>query len=209
MTNENKLSGKEKTELVIQTGLQLIPYVGGPLSTAYFSTKQEKRFKRIESFYQELSEQIEQLQIQLPNLDIHDQDKLIALIEELNEKVERETIEQKRLFLKNYFLSTLSTPTRENFDERRFFLDILANMTLLECELLILLEHLGRPVQVGDINSPDTDQYAIVGAIGRLKINGLLRAETRSFTIGEADNSLKEVVSVSNFGLRFINYCMV
>lgn len=208
MTND-QLTGKEKTEIAIQTGLQLIPYVGGPLSTAYFSTKQEKRFKRIESFYQELSEQIEQLQLQLPNLDIHDQDKLIALIEELNEKVERESTEQKRLYLKKYLLNTLSTPTRENFDERRFFLDILANMTLIECNLLTLFKQHGEPVRVGDINSPGTDQYAIVGAIGRLKINGLLRAETRSFSIGGPDNSLMEVVSITSFGLRFIDYCLV
>lgn len=38
----NKLTTREKLEITAETALQLIPYVGSALSTAYFSTKQEK-----------------------------------------------------------------------------------------------------------------------------------------------------------------------
>lgn len=207
---DDKLTKKEKMEITIQSGLQLIPYIGGALSTLYFGTKQEKKFKRIESFYQEFASQIKQLQLQLPPVQIHDPDQLSALIEELNEKVEREHTEQKRTYLKRYLLSTLSLPTNNlNFDERRFFLDLLNNMTLLECDLLVFLYQHKQPLRVGNINKPGVNQYAIVGAIGRLKMYGLLRSLTTTLNIGGGrDNALEENVSLSDYGIRFIHYCL-
>lgn len=204
----DKLNWKEKLDLTVQSGLQLIPYVGGSLSTAYYGTKQEKRFKRIESFYQEFSEDIERIKMQLPPVELHNQDNLISLIEELNDKIEREQTEQKRAHFKKYLFSTLSSPTDNNFDERRFFLETLANMTLLECDMLSFLYQQGQPVQVGRISKPETDQYAIVGAIGRLKMHGLLTASTNTINLGGRDNALEENVSPSSFGLRFIRYCL-
>lgn len=38
-------------DIVIEAIIQTIPYVGGALSTLYFGHKQEKRFKRLETFY--------------------------------------------------------------------------------------------------------------------------------------------------------------
>ncbi|MEC5307375.1 hypothetical protein [Bacillus thuringiensis] len=205
---EDTLNWKEKLDLTIQSGLQLIPYIGGSLSTAYYGAKQEKRFKRIESFYQEFSEEINRIQLQLPPINSHNQESLIALIEELNEKIEREHTEQKRAHFKKYLYSTLSSPTKKNFDERKFFLEILANMTILECDILISLYQHSHPIQVRNINKPGTDQYAIVGAIGRLKTYGLLRSGTDSFSIGGSDNALAEKVTPSGFGLKFIKYCL-
>lgn len=208
MSND-KLTSKDKIDITIQSALQLIPYVGASLSTAYFGTKQEKRFKRIETFYQEFSEFIEQNSLNLPPISQHDEEILMSLIEELNEKIERESTNIKRNYFKNYLYNTLKFSTNQsNFDEKRFFLDVLAKMTLLECELLILLRQKG-PLQVGTISKPGLDQYAIVSAIGRLKINGFVQAETRSFVIGSgSDNSLLETVSVNSFGNKFINYCL-
>lgn len=204
-----KLSLKEKAEIAIQTGLQLVPYVGPSLSAAYFGTKQEKRFKRIESFYQEFSEEIKQLNLQLPPIDIHDKEKLVSIMEELNDKIEREHSEQKRNYFKKYLFSTLNSPTTNNFDERRFFLDALANMTLLECDILMFLHQQREFIKVGSISADGINQYAIVGAIGRLKTYGLLRSETHSFSIGGgSDNALNEAVIISDFGLRFIHYCL-
>ncbi|MBV7507263.1 hypothetical protein KW850_18535 [Bacillus sp. sid0103] len=205
---DDKLNWKDKLNLTVETGLQLVPYVGGALATAYFGTKQEKRFKRLETFYQEFSHRIEQLQLQLPPVESHDQDKLIALIEELNAKVENEITEQKRAYLKKYLYNILSSPTNENFDERRFFLDTLSSMTLLECEILTFLYHQNQPVKVGTITKPGLVQYAIVGAIGRLKMYGFLRTSTQDLQVGDVDNTLLELVTPSDFGLNFIKFCL-
>ncbi|MEC0275468.1 hypothetical protein [Peribacillus frigoritolerans] len=205
---DDKLTTKEKIEISVQSGLQLVPYVGGALSTLYFGTKQEKRFKRIESFYEEFSDQVEQLQLQLPSVDFHEQDKLINLIEELNEKIERESTEQKRTYFKKYLYSTLSSPTNDNFDERRFFLESLATMTLLECEVLLNIKEQNNPVRVGSLSKPGIDLYAIVGSVGRLRMNGFIRLQNDNIIFNGGDDSLNDSFVVSDFGNRFIQYCI-
>ena len=51
-SKENEhLSAIEQRDLVIQAGMQAIPYVGSSLATLYFGRKQDLRFKRLETFY--------------------------------------------------------------------------------------------------------------------------------------------------------------
>jgi len=207
--NEPKLSGTEIRDLVIQACIQEIPYVGGPLATLYFGAKQEKRFKRIETFYQEVAQEIQDLKNRITSLEEHDKEALAAIIEELNEKIEREHVKEKREFFKAYFKNTLIYPVKGNYEERRFFLDTLGMMSLLECELLGFLYNQNQPVRVGDIQKPGVDQYAIVGAIGRLKSYGFLVSAQASFSIGSGvDNTLNETVKVSDFGRRFCDFCL-
>ncbi|MCC1486732.1 hypothetical protein LB312_05595 [Bacillus tropicus] len=204
---DDKLTWKDKLNITVEAGLQLVPYVGGALATAYYGTIQEKRFKRIESLYREFSEEMEQLRLQLPSVDIHDQDKLISLIEEFNEKVERESTEQKREYFKKYLYNTLSSPTRENFDERRFFLDTLSSMTLLECELLLYIKQQNKPVVVGHINITGVEQYAIVGSIGRLRMYGFLKYQSDNIMFNGTDSALLDSFIISDFGTNFMKYC--
>lgn len=203
---EINLTGKEKFDLTVEAGLQTLPYIGGPLATLYFGTKQEKRFKRIEKFYHEFSEELEQLGIKLLSIENHNEDNLISIIEELNEKIERESSEEKIKMFKKYLLSTLTSPTDNNFDTRRYFLDVLSSMTILECEILMLLKSNGRAL-ARNISKPNVDQYAIIGSIGRLKSFGFLVALTQTVAIG-GDNAFNELVSISSFGEEFINYCL-
>ncbi|MDQ1119118.1 MULTISPECIES: hypothetical protein [Pseudoxanthomonas] len=205
---DDTLNGKEKRDLAIQTGIQLIPYVGGSLCTLYFGTKQEKRFKRIESFYTELAEELKQLKDAIPPIEQQDAPALEAIMESLHEKVETEPTNEKRQFFKNYLKHTLLQPVAGNFDERKYFLNALDEMSLLECELLAFVNGSAR-VQVGTLQKPGAEQYAIVGAIGRLKARGFLITSQNSFAIGGgADNSLQEIAQVSPFGRRFHNFCL-
>jgi len=96
--SSNKLSSSEKRDLVIQAAMQAIPYVGAPLSAIYFGVKQERRFKRIESFYTELAEEINEIRDQIVSVDRQNKEALAAILEELNEKVETEPLEEKREF---------------------------------------------------------------------------------------------------------------
>lgn len=72
--DEYRLTGKEKFELDVEAGLQSLPYVGGSLATLYFVSKQEKRFKRIESFYQDLSDEIRLNKTKILPLEEHDKE---------------------------------------------------------------------------------------------------------------------------------------
>lgn len=185
------------------------PDVGSSLATLYFSTKQEKRFKRIESFYAELAEEVRDLQERLAPVESHDQEKLASLIEDLNDRVEREHLELKRRYFKNFMRNTLLTPTNNNYDERKYFLDALSALSLLECEMLAFLKQKAGMVEVRTIQKPGTPQYAIVGAIGRLSTYGFVRTVQLSMTIGGgADNALAQGVELSDYGVRFVRFCL-
>ena len=82
-------------------------------------------------------------------------------------------------------------------------------MTFLECEMLSVLYNQSAPTPVGQIARPNTDQYAIVGAVNRLKSYGFLKAFQGSFAIGGGvDNVLQERVQVSTFGKEFRDFCL-
>lgn len=56
--NDVKLNTKEKVHLGIEACLQLIPTIGGAISTSFYGYQKEKKLKRLESFYNELSEEM-------------------------------------------------------------------------------------------------------------------------------------------------------
>jgi hypothetical protein len=210
MSSDERLTRKEKFELAVEAGLQLIPTIGGSLATIYFGNKQEKRFKRIESFYEEFQRELREIGYKFASIHSHDEDSLLALIEEFNERVEKEHTQEKRQMLKNYLRHTFSNPVnKENFDERRFFLDVLSQLSLLELELLAQLSKSVNFHKVGETRKPDVDQYAIVGAAGRLKTFGLIRVAQNTMVIGgNSDNALNESMAISSFGRQFVDYCL-
>ena len=59
------MNNKEKFELVVNAGLQAIPYVGGPLATLYFGYKQEQRFQRIEQTLKKVATELEEVKSKL------------------------------------------------------------------------------------------------------------------------------------------------
>lgn len=209
--NKLNLTAKEKTLLGVQAAIQAIPYVGGSIATIYFGYKKEIRFKRLEAFYARFASEAEVFKDKIALIESHHKDKLIAIIEELNEKVEHETVKEKIDFLKNYFRSTLVNPiTDSNFDERQYFLNVLGSMTLLESEILkFLLNKNNIPTQIIDIKINDIDQYAIIGGVEKLKSYGFLESQTISVMIGTGqDNRLKEKVNLSDFGKKFYEFCI-
>jgi hypothetical protein len=210
MSDDVKLTPGEKMDIFIQSALQAIPYIGSPLATLYYGTKNEKRFKRLESFYEEFSHQVKEKGIQFNSIDVHDEDALIAVIEKLNEKIEQEVLNEKREYFKKFLTSTLTEPTKKhNFDERRYFLDTLASMTLLEIQLIIELSKVKSPVLVSSIAEPGLAQSKIVGSVGRLKNYGFIDAYTQSISIGaNVNNALNEAIMPNEFGLRFFSFCL-
>lgn len=210
MGENEKLTGREKFDIVVEAGLQMIPTIGGPLASAYFGTKNEKRFKRIESFYEEFSRKMQEIDYRFKSIKTHDEDALIAIIERLNEKIELEAIKEKREFYKKYLLHTLTQPTnKSNFDERRFFIDTLADMTLLEIDLLFFLQKENCMINVEAIQKPGVDQSVIVGIVGRLKNYGFIDASQQRMSLGGTyNNALGQAIIINDFGKRFFGFCL-
>ena len=210
--NKLNLTAKEKALLGVQSAIQAIPYVGSSIATLYFGYKQEIRFKRLENFYKELAIEIEGIKEKIISINRQDKDSFLFIMEELNERIEKEYRLEKIIFFKNYFKNTLKDPvTKINFDERQYFLNILESMTLLESSILKFLINIENvPTEIMNIEFNGTDQYVIIGAVEKLKSYGFLESQTISVMIGTGqDNRLREKVRLSDFGIKFYKFCIL
>lgn len=204
----DKLTLKDYRDLVIETGMQAIPMVGGSLATLYFGYKQEKRFKRLECFYVELNEQIEGIKDRIPDISFQNPDELNAIIEELHDKIEAEHLEIKRHYYKQYYKKTLLYPINGNYDERKIYLDILSQVTPLQIELIIFFASQSGEVAGATIQKPGTEEAIIQGAISQLKNFGLVVGSLNSIVFGGAGNAINENVSLTAFGRKFHQFCL-
>ena len=103
---------QDNIELGINAAMQLIPVVGGSLSTLYFGYKQNKEFRRLEKTLTEIAEELKDKKI--PNIKEHNEAELMSLIEELNDKIEKEHIEEKRKCYKSFYKKILVIPDRKS-----------------------------------------------------------------------------------------------
>ena len=195
-------------DTIIEAVVQAIPYVGAPLATLYFGNKQEKRFRRLEKFYQELKEEMSKSPNVYKDITQHNPEELSAIIEELNEKVESEHLEFKRKLYKTYFKKTMIQPVNGNFDERKLFLDILSAVTPLQIEIIVFLATQSSAVTSNTISKPGVEQAVILGSLAQLKNYGLIESTVNSIVVGGLNGSINENVTLSKFGIKFNNFCL-
>ena len=62
--------------------------------------------------------------------------------------------------------------------------------------------------EIQDKGDFPADYYMIVGAVSRLKGYGFLKTEFQQFNFDGSDNSLDEIVSITDFGQKFVKYCL-
>lgn len=203
--DENKISAKNKLELVVNAGLQAIPYVGGPLSTLYFGYKQEQRFQRVEQTLKEVASELQNCE--LPKIEEHNSEELMSLIDELTDKIEDERIELKRNLYKEYFKNILKTPTNGNYEERKLFLEILSRITPLQIELFQFI--LKNPNVIdANILKKGVDISLIKSSILQLENYGLVIATLNSITLGGSNSGMPMNLVASEFGKRFNEFCL-
>lgn len=215
MSEDKKLSLAEQKDSIIQAGMQLIPYVGPSLAAYYYGNKQELRFKRIESFYEELQLDLERVKEHIIPIEQQYQEGLLALIEEVNDGVEKEHQNKKRQYYRNYMKNLMTNQlNQESFDKQKLFLDVLNGINLLEVEVLHLVyqEYVKNPnsmIMVGAFNRPGFDLYTFVGIVSKLKSYGFLRAVQTEISFGgNEDNALKEWISITDFGKEFVHFIL-
>ncbi len=218
---ELKLSPDEKMSLAIQSGLQLLPCgIGGAISSIYFGVKQKKRFKRIERFYSEIAQELKdykentlrEIMDRINLLTNQDKEAFGYILEELNDKVEREYTSHKINILKKYLKSTIEDPVNEeNFDKRKYFLDVIGSLTLLECENLGFIYNQESFVNVENIKKEGVDKYEILGSINRLKSYGFL-ATYQFYYATDAEKGAEigfgENIEISSLGRSFCEFCL-
>jgi hypothetical protein len=195
-------------DVIIESLVQAIPHIGGPLANLYFGHKQERRFKRLEQFYQELQKEIAILKETFPDISSHNPEELSAILEVLNDKIETEHLKNKLRYYKEYFKNTMRFPVNKNFDERKLFLDILSALTPLQIELVILLSEQSVPVPGSGITKPGVDQAVIIGSMAQLKTFGIIEGTLASIVIGGGSGGLNEDFLLSRFGRMFHAFCL-
>lgn len=152
---------------------------------------------------------MEQSYKDLLNKQTHDDDSLIALIEKINNQVEKENIQFKKECLVQFLINALLNGTTiKSFDKSLFFLDTLSSMTLSECEMMAMLYDQDRIIPVNNITSNEMSEYAILGAVGRLRSYGFIVTYTGNFSVGGRDNALTEEIQLSDFGKEFVCFCL-
>jgi len=159
--------------------------------------------------YSELASELSTIKTQIVPIESQDEDGLISLIEQVNDKVENEHQEIKFQSYKKFMKNILTDPVNSsNYDKRKTFLDIIEHISIIELEILVFLyKNFGLTTQVKNISKPGVNQYAIVGAINKLKSYGFLRTAQGSFSIGgNNDNLLEEIVSVNEYAKEFIEF---
>lgn len=193
-------------DVVVQALIETVPYVGGSLSTLYFGHKQEKRFRRLETFYHELQREVNGIRDRIASISNHDPQELSAILEELHERVESENLETKRRLYKNYFKNTLVQPVRGNFDERKYLLDVLAYVTPLQLEIIAYLS--GQTGYVRALHKPGVEASLMTGSVTQLEGLGLIESKVLSMSVMDAGILYDRQIRLSPLGRRFHQFCM-
>ncbi|NIL31329.1 hypothetical protein [Bacillus thuringiensis] len=208
MSSEDiKLTSTEKKHLFIEACLQEIPNIGGVIATSFYGYQKEKKLKRLELFYNELSEDMEKIKT-TNSIPPSDTEELLSIIEDLNEKVEREHIEEKRSYFKTYFINNVLHPDHVNYDDKKFFLDRLANMTLIECNSILQLYNQFERVTIDSIISGTTSKFQKLGAMHRLQSYGFIEMEERFKQDFNRDLTHDTYISITDYGIKFVQFCL-
>ena len=210
--NSEKLSSAEKRDLIIQSSIEAIPYVGGSLSTLIFSGKQQLRLKRLETFLNDIILEVEAIKdriADIENYDEYDKEALLAIFEELLERVEHEQFGEKQEYFKICFKKTLIDPVnKNNYDERRFFLDILGSISPLQIEILRILIRNSAWVKIGHISIQGIDRNVIAAAAIKLVYLGLAVSRRASVQYGDPEELTNQSIRLNSFGYRFCEFCL-
>ncbi|MUK76602.1 hypothetical protein GNP84_06735 [Aliivibrio fischeri] len=206
MSSEDKLSLKEQGALVIDAGLCAIPIVGGSLSALYFGAKQEKRFKRLERFYSELKDKLQEPNA--INFDNMDRSALASIIEEINEAVESDFTESKLDYLHNCFINSLFEGAEQEYEKKIYFISQLMKMSELDINLLIELYNAESGSCYKYLKSDAPNASDINAALERLKSAGLFNSNlngtlSRGINWGEIT-----AFTLSDFGKDFVDFCL-
>lgn len=192
-------------ELAVNAGLQAIPCVGGPLATLYFSYKDEQRFQRIEKTLGEICDELKSCTI--PDINVHNPNELMPLIDEVTDNIENEHVEQKRILYKKYFKSLLLTPTNGNYEERKLFLDVLTKITSLQIELFIFLLDKKDIIDL-EIIKNGVDNSIVQSTIKQLINYGLVNSNIHSISLGTNFSTMPMKLNITEFGRKFNEFCL-
>jgi len=208
MTGEDKLSPKEKINIATEAGIAAIPHLGGSLQALYFGTKNEKRFKRIERFYDELHIEIEEIKDQFPDeLIVHNENQFLGIIEIINDEVEKASSQSKIVNYKKAYKNLLLNSDKRSFDNEQFFIQILPNLTELELKILYQSnKNKHKLVRMIDFYDFLEEETLVKGSVNKLVNYGLVKKFVNSILHGGHGVTEDAYYNVNDLGSEFIRF---
>ena len=126
----------------------------------------------------------------------------------MNTQIESEQALSKRELYKTYFKSTLVSPVKDNFDRRKLYLDILKTLTPLMIKIFNLLVKHKKPIKTSHVVLSGIEPALVFGSIKQLVIHGLFNSQLDSISFGSNGGQMDEIISVSEFGMQFHEFCI-
>lgn len=206
---DDNLTPKDYVNLAIEAGIGAIPIVGSPIQTIYFGRQNEKRFKRIERFYKELNDELEQIKQNIPEVFYpeRDRDQLMGVMESINEDIEKARNQSKFNLYKNLYKNCILGINKLNWDREEYFVEILSQLTPIQIELIAFLSNRGD-VFSGNINYPGQPQELIDGSLNVLSDFGILDRKIDSIVLGNVGKQ-NMGYRISSLGKEFIASTLV
>jgi len=195
-------------DLMLESAIQSIPYVGSSIATLYFGKKEKKRFERLESFYSKLNEELEKVKKSISKLENHNLDELVSLIEEINEKVENERTELKIKYYKNLFTKSLIHPVKDCFNERKYFVDLISSLTQVHINILAILYQTSDFVNQFYLIKSGIDKDLVKGFTQQLDNSGLINSQLDSIGFSNTGGTFNQRISLTELGKRFYYFCI-
>jgi hypothetical protein len=210
---EDSLNFKEYGELALEGIIASIPSVGAALQTAYFGRKNEKRFKRIESFYNELSKDINKLHAQMATSEQIDSvsNELSDFMEATNDIIESQSSLAKRSMLHNAFLNILTSPESVDWSKSRFFMSTVSQIDMIDLKIMFAIQKIPSnrwaiPEEVERALS--LDHFFSIGLLERLTNLGYLEKRLGSITMNENGTNIDTYYRITNLGNQFLDFVM-
>jgi hypothetical protein len=209
MSSLEKLSNKDKIEIIVEAGLNAIPMIGGSLATLYFSTKQEKRFKRVEKFYELLKTDFDRFKEKIENIDNLNKEEVVGIIEEINERVESDYTEEKLKYFKNCFYNTLTDSIDDGYGKRKYFINVLGQLTPLDIEVITNLFKVDDGHgYLPDPNDKEGNNPEFVGSLEKLKSIGIVYSKLNGTLRPGINWAEITLYTISDFGKEFARFCL-
>ena len=211
MEKEEKLTPNDYLNLAIETAISSIPHVGSILQTAYFGAQNEKRFKRVENFYQSLGEDVQTMKDNLATKAELETvaDELSDFIEATNSIIESQSSISKKAWLHNAFLKVLTDTSTINWSQTRYFMSVIKQIDDIDAIVLFSISKLPHDkwAVVNEIlKAIPLDKFLLIGLLERLASFGLLEKRLGSINMKDNGTFIDTYYRITELGKSFISF---
>lgn len=211
--NSENLNTGEITSLTLEALVGSLPYVGPFLQTAYFGAKNEKRFKRIETFYTGLSQDMQRLESSMATAAeiAAVSDELAEFMEATNNIIESQSSLAKRSMLHNAFLTILTSPTKIEWSETRFFMFTVPQIDMTDLRIMVNIRNLPADhwATVETVEQYlQLDHFFTVGLLERLVNFGYLYKRLGNISMKASGTEIDTAFRITGLGSRFLDFTM-